>query len=115
MGELLVWEDSRPQDRKGATTSRTSSPARGLIGVIHAVGKQVENMRTLPRIFTVNLVSDLELESPTPKKRRWKDKCIGFMGKDLMDTILPYEGALVVTLRIRGFDRSKEWGRNNIP
>ena len=55
-------------------------------------------MRTLPRIFTVNLVSDLELESPTPKKRRWKDKCIGFMGKDLMDTIQPYEDALVVTL-----------------
>jgi len=87
LGEFLVWEDSHLQDLKGATTSRTSTLARGLIGVIHAVRKQEETMRTPPWILTVNSISNSELEDPTPKKRHWEDECIGFMGKDLMDTI----------------------------
>ena len=104
LGEFLVWEDSHLQDLKGAITSKTSTSARGLIGVIHAVRKQEETMRTPPWILTVNSVFDSELEDPTPKKRHWEDECIGFMGKDLMDTIQPHEDALVVTLQIGGFD-----------
>ena len=104
LGEFLVREDSQSQDLKEATTSRTSTPAQVLVGVIHAVRKQVETVRNPPRILTVNLVSDSELEDPTPKKRCWEDECIGFMGKDLMDTVQPHEDALVVTLQIGGFD-----------
>ena len=104
MGEFLVREDSCPQDLKGATISRTSTLAQGFIRVIHAVRKQVETMKTPLRILTVNSTSNSELEGPTHKKRCWEDECIGFMGKDLMDTVQPYEDALVVTLRIGGFD-----------
>ena len=104
LGEFLVREDSCPQDLKKATTSRTSTLTRGLIKVIHAVRKQVETMKTPPRILTVNSASDSKLEGPTHKKRRWEDECIGFMGKDLMDIVQPHEDALVVTLRIGGFD-----------
>ena len=39
LGEFLVREDSHLQYLKGATTSRPSTPARRLIGVIHAVRK----------------------------------------------------------------------------
>ena len=61
-------------------------------------------MRTPPRILIVNSASNLKLEGPTPKKRRWENECIGFMGKDLMDTVQLYKDALVVTLWIGGFD-----------
>ncbi|XP_030941683.1 uncharacterized protein LOC115966623 [Quercus lobata] len=61
-------------------------------------------MKTPLRILTVNLASNSELEGPTHKKIRWEDECIGFIGKDLMDNVQPHEDALVVTLRIGGFD-----------
>ena len=73
LGELLVREDSHLQDLKGETTSRTSTPTLSLIGVIHAVRKQVETMKTPSRILTMNSASDSELEGPTHNKRRWED------------------------------------------
>ena len=107
LGELLVREDSHLQDLKGETTSRTSTPTLSLIGVIHAIRKQVETMKTPPRILTVNSTFDSKLKGPTHKKRCWEDECIAFTGKDLMDIVQPHEDALVVTLRIRGFDVKK--------
>ena len=98
LGEFLVREDSQPQYLKKATTSRTLTPARRLIGVIHAVGKQMETMKSPPRILTVNSASDLELEGPTHKNRHWEDECIGFTRKDLMDIVQPHEDALVISL-----------------
>ena len=98
LGEFLVREDSHPQYLKKATTSRTLTPARRLIGVIHAVGKQMETMKSPPRILTVNSASDLELEGPTHKNRHWEDECIGFTRKDLMDIVQPHEDALVISL-----------------
>ena len=98
LGEFLIREDFRLQDLKKATTSRTSTPAWGLIGVIHAVRKQVETMKTPSRILTMDSASDLELEGLTHKKRRWEDECIDFTRKDLMNIVQPYEDALVVTL-----------------
>lgn len=40
--EFIIWDDSRSQDLKGASTLRTSAPTRGLIGVIHMARKRVE-------------------------------------------------------------------------
>ena len=104
MGEFLVREDSHPQYLRGATTSRTSTLARRLIGVIHAVRKQVETMKSPLRILTVISAFDLELEGPTHKKRHWEDECIGFTRKDLMDIVQPHEDALAISLQIGGFD-----------
>lgn len=46
--EFMVWEDSCPQDLKGAGTLRTSALAQGLIGVIHMARKRVEIIKTSP-------------------------------------------------------------------
>ena len=62
MAEFLILEDTCLQDLKGGTTARTSTPARGLIVVIHAARKRVETMKTPPRALAVNLASDTELE-----------------------------------------------------
>ena len=59
-------------------------------------------MKTPPRVLTVNLTSDTKLEGPVHKKSQWED--VNFTGKELRDTLQPHEDALVVTLRIRGFD-----------
>ena len=59
-------------------------------------------MKTPPRVLTVNSTSDTKLEGPVHKKSQWED--VNFTGKELRDTIQPHEDALVVTLRIRGFD-----------
>ena len=43
--------------------------------------------------------------SPSPSKKEWwEEKCLGISGKDKEGTIQPYDDALVVTLRIIGFD-----------
>ena len=102
--EFLVREDSHLQDLKRGTTIGISTPIQGLIGVIHATRKWVEIMKTSPKVLTVNLAFDIEVEGPVHKKSRWEDESINFTGKDLRDTIQPYEDAWVVTLRIRGFD-----------
>ena len=102
--EFLVREDSHLQDLKRGTTIGISTPIQGLIGVIHATRKWVEIMKTSPKVLTVNLAFDIEVEGPVHNKSRWEDESINFMGKDLRDTIQPYEDAWVVTLRIRGFD-----------
>jgi len=46
--------------------------------------------------------SDLELEEPMPKRRRWEAESIDFTGKDLKDIVHSHEDALVVTLQIGG-------------
>ena len=104
LAEFLVQEDSRLQDLKGGTTTGTSTLARGLIGIIHVARKHVETMKTPPTVQTVNLVFDTDLEVPIHKGSRWEDRSIDFMEKDLRDTIQPHDNALVVTLRIGGFD-----------
>ena len=104
LGEFLVWEDSRSQDLKEATTSKTSTPTQGIIGVIYAVRKQVETREAPPKVLAVNLVSDTELEGPVHKKSRLEDESIDFTRKDLMDTIQLHEDALVVTPWIGGFN-----------
>lgn len=64
----MVWEDSHPQDLKGASPSRTSAPTRGLIGVIHRANQHMETARASPQVLTAGLTSDPELDSPLPKK-----------------------------------------------
>ena len=59
-------------------------------------------MKTPPRVLTINSTSDIKLEGPVHKKSQWED--VNFTGKELRDIIQPHEDALVVTLRIRGFD-----------
>ena len=61
-------------------------------------------MKTPPRVLTMNSASNIELEEPIHKKSQWEDESIDFIGKDLRVTIQPHEDALVVPLRIRGFD-----------
>lgn len=39
-----------------------------------------------------------------PKRGWWEDEGISFTGKDKKGTIQPHDNALVVTLRIGGFD-----------
>lgn len=104
LGEFLVQEDSFPQDLKGACTSRTLALARGLIEVIHTGKKRVKVTKTPPQVLAINSAYDSELDFPVPKKGRWEDESIGSTREDLEDTAQPYENALVVTLRIRGFD-----------
>ena len=104
MVEFLVWEDSRPQDSKGRNLARTSTVARGLIGVIHIARKWVDAMKAPSRVLAMSSELDTELEGPVRKKSRWEDESIDFTGKDLRDTVQPYEDTLVVTLQIRGFD-----------
>ena len=64
MAKFLVLEYTHPQDLKGGTTTGTSTPAQGLIGVIHAARKQMETMKTPPRVLVVNSASDTKLEGP---------------------------------------------------
>ena len=56
------------------------------------------------RVLAVGSTSELELDGPVPKKGRWEDECVGFIEKDLKDILQPHKDALVVTLRIGGFD-----------
>ena len=98
LAKFLVWEDSRPQDSEGRNPTRTSTVARGLIGVIHTAGKWVDAMKTPSRVLAISSESDTELEGPVHKKSRWEDESINFTGKDLRDTVQPHEDALVVTL-----------------
>ena len=44
--EFMVWENPWPQDPIGASTSRTSVPSQGIMGVIHATKKRVEMTQT---------------------------------------------------------------------
>ena len=70
-----TWENSyyemihTHKTKKGGTTLRTLTLARGLIGVIHATRKQVEIVKALLRVLAVNLAFDLELEGHVPKRR----------------------------------------------
>ena len=70
MAEFLVWEDSRPQDSKGKNPARTSTAARGLIGVIHIARKWVDAMKTPSRVLTLSSELDIELEGAVRKKSR---------------------------------------------
>ena len=54
--------------------------------------------------MAVGSISDSKLDGPVNKKGRWEDECIGFTRKDLEDIFQPHEDALVITLRIGGFD-----------
>ena len=47
---------------------------------------------------------DPEQDSPAQKKRWWEDDNIKFAKEDLEGIVQPHEDALVVTLRIGGFD-----------
>ena len=38
------------------------------------------------------------------KKRRWEDDCIDFTAKDLKDVLQSHKDALVITLRVGGYD-----------
>ena len=58
LGEFLAQEDPHLQDLKGVGTSRTSAPARGLIGVIHTSSQRVEAAETSSRIMVVGSISD---------------------------------------------------------
>ena len=104
MGKFLVQEVPHPQDIKGAGTLRTSNSARGLIRVIHTSSQRLGIAETQPRIMAVGSISDSKLDGPVNKKGRWEDECIGFTRKDLEDIFQPNEDALVITLRIGGFD-----------
>lgn len=57
-------------------------------------------MKAPPRVLTVSLTSDSELEELVPKRRCWEAESINFMGKDLKDIVHPHEDALVVKLWI---------------
>ena len=92
---------------KGAGTVRTSNSARGLIRVIHTSSQRLGIVETQPRIMAVRSVSDSKLDGPVNKKGHWEDKCMSFTRKDLKDIFQPHEDALVITLRIGGFD---VWG-----
>lgn len=54
--------------------------------------------------MVVALILDPEVDLPSPKRGRWEDESIDFMGKDMEGTVHPYKDALVMTLRIGGFD-----------
>ena len=102
--EFFFVDDSRLQDLKGASTLRTSAPTRGLIGVIHTARKRVEITKSSLRVSAMASRSDSKVDFPTHKKGRWEDDNIDFAREDLEGTIQPHKDALVVSLRIRGFD-----------
>lgn len=68
MVEFLVLEDICSQDLKRGIAEGTSTLARGLIRVIHTTTKQVNIMKTPPRVLVVSSISDMELEKPIHKK-----------------------------------------------
>lgn len=72
--------------------------------MIHAAKHLAKLGQTISRVMIVALVLDQEMDSPPPKMGRWEDEGIGFTGKDKKATIQPHDDALVVTLRIEGFD-----------
>lgn len=61
-------------------------------------------MKTPPRVLTISSTSNLELEETVQKKRRWEAESIDYMGKDLKDSVHTHKDALLVMLRIGGFD-----------
>lgn len=87
-----------------ASTSRTSTPTRRLIGVVHTANQPVGTAETPPLILAMGSISNQELDGPMPKKGHQEDECIRFLGKDLKDILQPHEDALVVMLQIGGFD-----------
>ena len=65
---------------------------------------RLKSQKSSSRVLAMALGSDPEQDSPTQKKGRWENDNIKFAGEDLEGTIQPHEDALVVTLRIGGFD-----------
>ena len=92
---------------KGAGTVRTSNSTQGLIRVIHTSSQQLGIVESQPRIMAVGFVFDSKLDGPVNKKGHWEDESMGFTRKDLEDIFQPHEDALVIMLRVSGFD---VWG-----
>ena len=90
-----------------ATARRDSSsiPPLGTINVIFAAPGKTSSCPS--RVMSVAWLS-IEDNNSEPKRARIESPLVlGFLADDKIRTILPHDDALVVTLRIRGYDVRK--------
>ena len=103
---VLYWPNGqRDQSMSGAQGNTSSRPQLGTINVIFAAPG-----RTGSHPSKVMLVARLPAKNPNfePKRARLEiQPALGFSDEDKIGTIQPHGDALVVTLRIEGYDVKK--------
>ena len=91
----------------GQTSSRSKreTPSRPPLGTINVIFATPGRTRSCPsRVMSVARLSSEDI-SHEPKRARFeRPRVMGFSDEDKIGTIQPYDDALVITLRIRGYD-----------
>ena len=116
--EQLTWEGKlkhllHHSSGRGSQTNSAfwgnvaSRPPLGTINVIFAIPRRIGSCPS--RIMSVSCCSD-EGSNSMPKRVKMNVSLVlGFLDEDKLGTIQPHDDALVVTLRIGGYDVKRLW------
>ena len=91
----------------GQTNSRSEreTPSRPLLGTINVIFAAPGRTGSYPsRVMSVARLSSEDTSHKPKRARLERPLVMGFSDKDKIGTIQPHDDALVITLRIRGYD-----------